>query len=291
MKIKEILNESATDILYHFTTLDGGYHVAKSGVFKLSAAIGTRSEAELQIKGYPYFLSTSRSKVGDYHKSTGSGSYRAGMGHTGCMFVLDGQWLNDRYKTRPVDYWGRDWQHTPDRTSESEDRVFSKTNTISAACIKEVHVLMEEFKEVQSAKARGILLWAKTNDIPAFLYDNRKSWMAQQKSAAVPSPKYKELLGGQVRSYNARRPTATFRWLELALAPSEDKLSDSAKRALGYIKWYPSDLKPQLSTDIHNAKQPNSTDYPDLVKLIQFMRKNKIEDLAALMEFYKKKWK
>ena len=291
MKINEILNESATDILYHFTSLYNGYQVIKSGVFKLGSSIGTRSEAALQIKGYPYYLSTTRSKVGDYHKFQWEGTFREGCGHTGCMFVLDGRWLNDRYKTRPVDYWGRDWASTPDRTSESEDRVFSKTNTISADCIREVHILMEEFKENQSALARSILLWAKTKGLPAYLYDDRKAWVAQNKSKAVPSNKYKELLGGQTRHYNPRRASHTFPWLEVALAPSEDKLTERGKRVLRYIKWYPQDLKSQLSTDIHNAKTASSEDYPDLVKLIEFMRKNKIEDLAALMEFYKNKWK
>ena len=84
------------------------------------------------------------------------------------MFVIDGNWLNRHYKTKAIDYWERSWQHSNGtRTSESEDRVFSKTPEIPINGVIAVHVLLKEQSENRSPEVRTILITAKKQGISA----------------------------------------------------------------------------------------------------------------------------
>lgn len=62
MRYHQIINEGATDILYHKTSVNAALDILKSGEFKLSSSIGSDVEASMAIKGMPYYLSTSRSE-------------------------------------------------------------------------------------------------------------------------------------------------------------------------------------------------------------------------------------
>jgi hypothetical protein len=95
MFVHELLIEAATAIVYHYCGVGAAAKILTSGVFQLSSVTGNKSEEQYAPAGYPYFLSTTRSRVGDYHRYTGSSAV---------MFVLDGTWLNQHYKTKPVDY-------------------------------------------------------------------------------------------------------------------------------------------------------------------------------------------
>ncbi len=121
MKIKDLL-ESATSNLYHSTRLYNAAKVLEQGYFKLAASVGTRSELAHQKPGRFYYLSTTRSKVGDYTLH----NYHI----DGVVFNLNGDWLNQRYKAAPIDYWERMWLQRDGRTSEAEDRIYSREPTI-----------------------------------------------------------------------------------------------------------------------------------------------------------------
>ena len=86
------------------------------------------------------------------------------------MFVLDGQWFSQRYPVKPIDYWERSWQFSPDRTREAEDRVFSKESAIPLGGVTAVHVLLKEQDESRSPLTRTILIEAKKLGIPTYLY-------------------------------------------------------------------------------------------------------------------------
>ena len=154
---EENITEGATDILYHYTGTSSAAKIFQDGAFKLSRTTGNPSEESYAPPGYPYFLSTSRSKTGDYHRWVGTG---------GVMFVLDGQWFSQRYPVKPIDYWERSWQFSPDRTREAEDRVFSKESEIPLGGVTAVHVLLKEQDESRSPLTRTILIQAKKLGIP-----------------------------------------------------------------------------------------------------------------------------
>jgi hypothetical protein len=98
MLVNELF-ESVSSIVYHSTQLYRAAQILNDSRFRLAASSGTETELALQKSNKPYYLSTTRSKVGDY---TLHQFYKDGV-----VFVLNGDWFNYNYKGGPVDYWGR----------------------------------------------------------------------------------------------------------------------------------------------------------------------------------------
>jgi len=288
MRANEFLAESATAILYHYSSVGAASEILTTGVFQLSSTTGTRSEEQYAPAGYPYFLSTTRSRVGDYHRYTGSSAV---------MFVLDGTWLNRRYKTKPIDYWERSWQHSGGtRTSESEDRVFSKTPEIPIDGVTAVHVLIKEQQEYRSPKVRTILILAKKRGIAAYLYTDEAAWRLQDTRKAVsPAAAAPLLKGPQPKGYTPSRPQTMYLepWLELIYKNNKAELSPRAEKLRYDLVYYGSrypDQDSNLGIDMSNARKPSSTDYPTAVKINTFMRQNKFPNTVALKNALVDKW-
>ena len=285
---EQTLDEAATAVVYHYAGVSAAAKILTTGVFQLSSITGNQSEEKYAPPGYPYFLSTTRSKVGDYHRYTGSSAV---------MFVLDGNWLNQRYKTKAVDYWERAWQHSGgDRTSESEDRVFTKTPEIPISGVLAVHVLIKEQHENRSPEIRTILIAAKKQGIPAYLYTDETSWRLQDTRKAVsPGAIAPILKGQQPRGYSPSRPPTMYLepWLELIYKNKKTELTPRAEKLRYYLVYYGSRYPNEdsgLGTDMSNARKPNSTDYPTAVKINNYMRKNKFSNTVELKNAMVNKW-
>ena len=283
-----ILDEAATAIVYHYSGVSAAAKILTTGVFQLSSVTGNKSEEQYAPSGYPYFLSTTRSKVGDYHRFTGTSA---------AMFVIDGNWLNRHYKTKAVDYWERSWQHSNGtRTSESEDRVFSKTPEISIGGVIAVHVLLKEQSENRSPEVRTILISAKKQGISAYLYKDENAWRLQDtRKAVTPSAAASILKGQQPKGYSPSRPPTMYLepWLELIYKNNKADLSPRAEKLRYDLVYYGSrhpDEDSNLGTDMINARKPNSTDYPTAVKINDYMRKNKFSNTVALKNMLVDKW-
>lgn len=310
MNTTEFLTERATDVVYHYTGINSALGILSSGEFKLAGTGGTEAEQQYAPPGYPYFLSLSRSKVGDYHRYVGSG---------GVMFVLDGQWLSDRYPVKPVDYWysGKTpatlkrgewatidpgskksmWQYSPERSSESEDRVFSKQNTIPIDPIKEVHVYIKEPDERRSPWTRKVMLEAKRRGIKTYLYSDVDAWRTQNKRKALVADQMARLLKGPEPETYYRRPargaadygkSKLMDWIELIKKQPGQPLSKSADKLAYDIRYY-GDQVSQFKNELHNARKPDASDYDFAVKITNYMVKNKL-DANALVAALKTKW-
>lgn len=294
MRARDFITEAATDIVYHYTSTHNAARILKSGVFNLSASTFSDAEAQYAPKGYDFFLSTTRSKSGDYHRYVGTG---------GVMFVLDGRWLNARYPVKPIDYWERSWQHSPDRTREAEDRVFSKTPEISLDAVIAVHVLLKEQDESRSPLTRSILLMSKTRGIPAYLYTDEAAWRTQNTRAAVSIKDAEQLLRGPQPVQSFRRPargvparrgdhpwgrSSVLDWLELINKQPGQSLSATAEK-LRYNMLYYGDQDRVLKADLHNARKPGESDYAVANRLIDYLNKNRM-GLPDLVKSLQDKW-
>lgn len=310
MLSKDFLIERATDIVYHYTGIGSALNILTSGVFKLSTSVGTGVEQQYAPTGYPYFLSLSRSKVGDYHRYVGPG---------GVMFVLDGQWLSSRYPVKPIDYWyaGKTpeklkkgewskidpsdrrsmWQASPERSREAEDRLFSKENTIPIDPVISMHVYLREKDDRRSPWTRKVLLAAKLRNIKTYLYTDIDAWRSQNVKKAIPASEFLNLLKGKEPEQYYRRPargidgygkSSLLDWIELIRKNVGQELSKSADKLRYNIKYY-GDFSKQLENDLHNARKPDSSDYELAVKLTDYMRKNKL-NINTLMDQLKAKW-
>ena len=287
----EILIEGATDVLYHKTSVNAALDILKSGEFKLSSSIGNDVEASMAIKGMPYYLSTSRSKVGDYHRY---------VGDSAAMFVLDGRKIGSKYKVRPVDYWERMWLNNPERTSESEDRIYSKSNVMSTESVTELHVLLKQQRDNTSEIVRQLLIASKTSGIKTYLYNDESAWRLQNKRKALQAKDYSELLKGhRAEPAYMRRPvrgqgksqygrSAILDWIELVMKKPGQQLSKGADKIRYNLQYY-GDSTSQLKNDFFNAKRPGENEYPLVVKLGDYMTKNNL-DFKSLADKLKSKW-
>lgn len=285
MRAKEIVNEAATSIVYHYVNTSAALKILASGEFLLSSTTGNKSEEQYAPPGYPYFLSTTRSRVGDYHRYAGDGAV---------MFTINGDWLNQRYKTKPIDYWERAWQHSPDRTRESEDRVFSKTPSIPIDGVTAIHVLLKGWHEFRSPQTRKILILAKKRGIATYLYDDEQAWRLQNISRSVSPGQMKDALSGQDPSRVTRQGyTSLEPWLELIFKNKKADLSPKAEKAryklVVYGGRYPNE-DDGLGTDMSNARKPSAADYPMAVKINDYMRRNRLSNTVALKNALVQKW-
>jgi hypothetical protein len=292
MRATEFLTEAASAIVYHYTNTAAAARILTSGEFLLASSTGTQAEKDYEIPGYPYFLSTTRTKVGDYHNRY--------VGSSAVMFVLNGTWLNQNYKTKPIDYWNRAWLHdtSGQRSREAEDRVYSKTPNIpaNADSILEVHVLIKEQSENRSPEVRTVLLSAKTQGIPAFLYTDEKAWKLQDKRKAVSPAQAADLLKGPQPSRKSYRPSRNYLedWLELIYKKAKGELSPSALKKVHSLVVYGQGYRNEddgLGVDLSNARKPGNSDYPSAAKINQFMQKNNIKTTVDLKNYLVDKWK
>ena len=294
MRATEFITEAVTDTVYHYTSTHNAARIFNDGVFKLSSVSGNPSEASYAPEGYPYFFSTARSRVGDYHRYVGTG---------GVMFVLDGRWLSSRYPAKPIDYWDRSWQHAPDRTRETEDRVFSKDPTIPIDGVVAIHVLLKEPDEVRSPLTRGILLSAKKRGIKTYLYTDEHAWRLQDIRKTIDISDSGELLRGQTRPGRFVRPVRgiaskpgeepygrsnLLNWIELLKKRPGDELTKPADK-LRYNMQYYGDTSKTLSNDMFNAKKPDSSEYNLANQLVKYMNVNKLT-VPQFVDRLKDKW-
>lgn len=285
------LFESVSSVLYHYSSVHSVASILKNGMFRLSASVGTDTERNMQPRDKFYYLSTTRSKRGDY---TVSSSYRIGV-----VLELNGDWFNHRYKGGPVDYWGPAWK-TKHR-SEAEDRIFSPTPNIDLPenytdVIIAIHFLdattNQDRHPVEMKMVREMLKLAKIHEIPAYMYNTVDSFLLQNKVKSVPITKeYINSLVGEPVPPSTRLPRDVFEpWRELYHKSSKAELSDDARRVLrNYIQgWRTDDGVRMLSSDIHNMKSKGD---PGLAKLLVIFKKLKFTSPKEYVEYLVNKWK
>jgi hypothetical protein len=286
MKIKDLLFERATSILYHYTGSTDAAQILKSGVFQLSSTVGVSSEEKWSPKDSPYFLSCTRSKVGDYHRWVPGG---------GVIFVLNGDWLNQHYKTKPIDYWERMWNHPgTDRTREAEDRVFSRNPTMPIDGVIAVHAFIKEQNEWRSPATRQLLIAAKTKGIKTYLYTDEKAWRLQDMRKAITPAQAAEFLKGHEvsrKSYSTHDYLSP--WLELIHQTKQSELGEEANKLRYNLVYYnrgDTTSDQQLGTNLGNARKPNASDRDSAVKLIRYLQKHNLNTFQLANAMYTK-WK
>jgi hypothetical protein len=262
-----------------------------SGEFQLSSDLGS-IEQHYSPRGYRYFLSTTRTLTGGYHSSISYGAV---------MFVLDGNWFNQHYKSKAVDYWeNRDPAKIHHRSHEAEDRVFSKTPTIPIDGVSAIHVLIQPdgTNEHLGAWARTVFINAKRRGIPAYLYNDEAAWRRLDTDKSQPISKNPILRGQQhvtKRQSMYNRKGYLHPWVQLITATDKNQLGKDADKLRNSLRYYPYEVQNAaqgLGTEMSNARKPSAgIDRENAVKIIEFMKKNNINDLGELVELLTTKWK
>jgi hypothetical protein len=286
MRSQEFLIESVTDVVYHYTSTLKALKILQSGEFQLASVTGNRSEEHYAPEGHPYFLSLTRSRVGDYHRYVGDGAV---------MFVLDGRWINARYRGGPIDYWDRAWLHSGGtRTRESEDRVFSREPGIPIDPVTAVHVLLKEQDEWSSPATRKILLLARQRGISAWFYTDESAWRLQDTRKSISPSEAGAVLRGPDPSRVTRPPRDYVkRWLELINRTATRQLSQDADKLRYNILVYGA-YEPRgdqnLGVDLSNARKPDAGDRQSATKIIDYMRQMGYRHTYELKNAMAEKW-
>lgn len=292
MKLHDLF-ESATSELYHNTRLYSAGKILEKGYFQLTASAGTGSELQFHKPGKFYYLSTTRSKVGDY---TLHNYYIDGV-----VFNLNGDWLNQRYQSAPVDYWERSWSKSGgSRTSEMEDRVYSNKPIIplpspATKLIKSIHVLFEidkikpETSQDRLLYLRKLLFGAKRLGIPVYVYKTPNDWITQ-------NPRKRIDIGSLIKLMKAEKPSEPWSsakrdWFkdyrELYFKNDMNKLSPSAKKLMWKAYQYPHELATRIEADIHNIRTKGD---PGLDRLLQIFNKLGINSAKEYAQYLDNKW-
>jgi hypothetical protein len=280
MRAQEFLTERISSVVYHYTNIAAARKILRSGEFELSSAMGS-VEQQYMPPGQYYFLSTTRTRTGGYHQVTGS---------AGALFVLDGDWFNQRYRGHAVDYWlNRNPQLAHHRRHEAEDRIFSREPTIPIDGVTAVHVYVSpDAEENIRVSARQALIAAKRRGITTYFYNDQDAWRSLNTARTA-----KPVLPGQdqLRGYVSRDYMKP--WIELIRANNKDQLSKDADK-IRYNLQYTYDRAgsaKSLSVDLSNARKPSEgLDRKRASTIIQYMRQQGFTKVSELVDALADKW-
>lgn len=210
--------------VYHFTNPQNAAKILAENKIGLTVDIGNNIEKSFRGgKGKVYYLSTTRSTLGEYSRKGVNGNY------PGVHFVLDKNRLNQRYAIKPIDYWDQQWvkRRAADGGGDSyysremEDRVYSSQAFIPVLPFtRAIHLFLPEKmnpfvpepdsypgdneemkarrfeaaqKEVERnrknwSEIRKLILLAARIKMPFFIFTDIKAFLAQNfRKAKKPS--------------------------------------------------------------------------------------------------------
>ena len=308
MKIT-ISQSAATSILFHATNLSKLNTILTDDKFELTTCVGIPAENEY-AKEY-YYLSMTRSRLGDYHlRNCNTGDV---------LITLDGNKLNQRYKTKPIDYWGEERRKYTGGSYEAEDRLFTNDPFIDKASqyIVEISIIVKPEDIAQRGKfIRSVMLKAKYKHIPMYIFSNPKDWLTNNKAKAykiatikinpqsvferIELPDYEQDYYNILRAddkkryqeYQNSKQSNLVNVLELYYKKSFVNLSPSAKKYAHLLMGdYNDDRIMSIKSDIHNDRSGHSRDGRVNVNSIVSILKKEHCTIDELMRMLKAKWR
>ena len=285
MRATEFLIERISSRVFHYTRVTTALKILQSGKFELSHTLGTSWEAQFAPQGYPYFLSTTRTRHGGYH---------GWLGQDAVLFELDGDFYNQRYPGKAVDYWNnRDPAKDHHKAHEAEDRIFSKEAAIPAAIRAIDLYIAPDADDAARARTRQVIILAKKAGIPVNLFNDQEAWRMRdtRKLGDVSQLTGQDPARGYVSS---RRGGYLKPWMELMQAKTKAQLSKDADRRR-YDLQYTYDkqgLTKSLAVDLSNARKPGpDPDRNNAIRIIQFMQQNGLATVEDFVNYLADKWK
>lgn len=189
--VKYSLNESLSDIAYHFTYTTRIYDILNTNEIHLTPLFGTTADLDIN-SGKLYALSLTSSKSSNI-------GYAASLPKDGLVRItLDGRALNQNYKSKRVDYWQyskdpknsiyddvkkhSDLKAAISRNDELEDRIISDNDTINNASkfITNIDILVDD--EYNKKVLGNIKRLCEEGNIELHVYNDNKSFNASRVS-------------------------------------------------------------------------------------------------------------
>lgn len=171
IKLKDILMERISDVVYHFTTTEAANNIIGTNRFRLQE-IPSRNVDPGRKYDMGYYMSVARTKIEGYTKN---------MSNFQCYFVrfeLDGTKLSNRYKGGAYNYFQS--KHGDNEYEEYEDRIYSTDMYIPNALnyIKRMDLDVGR-KCLRGYDSSKVIKTAIKAGVPTFLYPSREKWAQQ----------------------------------------------------------------------------------------------------------------
>ena len=136
-----------------------------------------------------------------------------------------------------------------------------------------------------------LLILAKKQGIPAFLYTDERAWRLLDTRRAITPSQASDVLKGTDVTRVQRDPFDYLTpWLELIYKNKVSDLSEKASK-IRYNLIYYGDSDQGLGTEMSNARKPGNEGYETAIKINDIMRKNGFKTTLDLAQAVKEKWK
>ena len=183
IKLKDLLTERISDIVYHFTEPGWAYFILLQNKFKLQPIpVNVNVDPGKKYQD-GYYMSVARTKVEGFTRINE-------MKCTNVRLELDGTKLSQRYKGGAYDYFPS--QQGNYEYEEFEDRIYSKTDVIPNAkdYIKRIDINRTGWCMDITIHAKDTIDLIKTSTklgIPTFLYTDKNKFFQQSGGVEVKS--------------------------------------------------------------------------------------------------------
>lgn len=173
---KYILTEQIQNVLYHFTNDDSLYNILNSNKLNFSLSLGTQSDQ--LMKGYMFFLSTTRT-------NTGKAGYAR---NKNIRIQLDKDKLQNKYKIKPVDYWGMEFRKVnPIMSDETEERILATNDSIDGVddYILSVDYYLSPHSSYTLIYATLVSKLCKDKGIDIYFFEDENAYRNQNRNKAT----------------------------------------------------------------------------------------------------------
>ena len=175
IKLKDILMERISDVVYHFTNPVAADNIIGTNRFRLEPIPDDGVDHGKKYKD-GYYMSVARTKIEGYTLVTKDISAFV-------RFELDGNKLGNRYKGSAFDYWS-DYQGD-NEYEEYEDRIFSKDMYIPNVLNYIKRMDLDVSRKTMSFETKKLITTATNAGIPTFLFPSREKWSQQSGGVEV----------------------------------------------------------------------------------------------------------
>jgi len=189
IKLKDILMERISDIVYHFTTTEAANNIIETNRFRLTDVPVEPNVDPGRKYDDGYYMSVARTKIEGYTKSF----------RYACHFVrfeLDGTKLGNKYKGGAYNYYHG--KHGDDEYEEYEDRIYSKDMYIPNALNYIKRIDVDVSRKCTGYDPSKVIKTAIKSGVPTFLFPSREKWSQQSGGVQIDSidgyKKFLELL-------------------------------------------------------------------------------------------------
>jgi len=251
---ENVITESVSDEVYHFTRPDQMLEILKTNKINLSPTFGISADSSLNHnKLYSLSLTTSKNTTIGY-KGTKTPEYI-------CRIQFSGRELNYNFKSKHVDYWqsSRDPKTYKDLSldmishkDEMEERILSDRDNISPASRYIISIdLIDTYKEPQRLIIFSqIKELAKSLNIPCYFYNDAKSFNFSIKQNVIELPTTNE--PDESRNYDKSNYDA-IRLFALA-SYGNPEIENKIISGLSSFKVDSNDLKQRIDKEINDFK-------------------------------------